>query len=295
MNIGFLYIKKGSFSVKLRRENNGEDIVKEVFLSQGMYLDDERISKDYQMVLMGMSCTSGTGKVLRLSHSLHTHLQRHMDKINKYNLHPQVLKLSPPMPLQTQKSINAFLSLFKLQVLQKGQVIVTEKDYRSPLALILIDGDIIQYKRVVDFTSAPYEEKEAEKLQIQQNQSLTHTQPEDGSFQKYSPQQVMSLFGQKIGYVPLNAWTNHRAILLKEPSDVSLVVESLNAIVLTVKPYDMNVSFLPEVRQQLLKQSCLECDLIDLRSEQIFLSHKKAIQDDIKLTEQYTKTKKNYE
>ena len=164
MNIGFLYIKKGSFCVKLRRDSNGEDITKEVFVSQGMFLDDERILKDYQMVLVGMSCSSGTGKVLRLSHSLHTYLQRHLDKINKYNLHPQVLKLSPPMPLQTQKSINTFISLFKLEVLQKGQVIVAEKDSRTPVALILIDGDIMQYKRVVDFPSAPYEAKEAERL-----------------------------------------------------------------------------------------------------------------------------------
>jgi hypothetical protein len=105
----------------------------------------------------------------------------------------------------------------------------------------------------------------------------------------------MSLFGQKIGYVPLNTWTNHRAILLKQPSDVSLVIESIKAIVLTVSPYDMNVNFLPEVRQHLLKQSSLECDLLGLRSEQIFLSHKKAIEEDLKLTDQYTKTKKNYE
>lgn len=77
----------------------------------------------------------------------------------------------------------------------------------------------------------------------------------------------------------------HRTILLKEPNNISLVVESPLAIVLEVKPYDMCANFLPEVRHKLIKNSEKEHEYLQQRSEQIFRS----LDHDIKRDMSYTK------
>jgi len=60
MNIGLIYIKSGSFIMKLRSISVGSDLElwsesdKELFMSEGQYLDDERIYKDYGMILVSL-------------------------------------------------------------------------------------------------------------------------------------------------------------------------------------------------------------------------------------------------
>jgi hypothetical protein len=66
-NIGLLYIKSGSFVITLRsiaaQKTNSlwSEADKEVFMSEGQYVDDERILKDFGMVLVSLQCTSSTG------------------------------------------------------------------------------------------------------------------------------------------------------------------------------------------------------------------------------------------
>lgn len=73
LNIGLIFVKSGSFILKLRpiAENCHEEGwvggEKEIFISEGQYLDDERIIKDYGMILVSLQCSSGTGKLLNLN------------------------------------------------------------------------------------------------------------------------------------------------------------------------------------------------------------------------------------
>jgi len=67
-------------------------------------------------------------------------------------LHTLVLNLCPPMIQQTQKSINNFLKLFELKLFHAGAVLSTEISNRSKAAIVL-HGDVLSYKRVIQLTS----------------------------------------------------------------------------------------------------------------------------------------------
>lgn len=99
------------------------------------------------------------------------------------------------------------------------------------------------------------------------------------------------MYGQKLGYLPLNTWVHHRSILLKEPAELSLVVESPFAVVLAVKAYDMCVNFPEAVRNHMLEQSVVQEEFVKMREEQIFKTLKPAIVNDIELTKLHEKTK----
>lgn len=143
LNIGLIYVYNGSFVVKLKPLSEVHDPQsenekhRELFISEGQYLDDERILKDYKMILVSIECTSGTGKVLNLSSELYKYLQQHSETLSKFHLHTLVLNLNPPMMSQTQKSINNFLNLFNLKIYKSGKVLSTEIG-RAPLATILL-------------------------------------------------------------------------------------------------------------------------------------------------------------
>jgi len=55
--------------------------------------------------------------------------------------------------------------------------------------------------------------------------------------------------------VPQYCWLGLESIFLKEPSEVTLTVESNFAIVLKVSAYDINVRFPADVKRQLVKAS----------------------------------------
>lgn len=77
---------------------------------------------------------------------------------------------------------------------------------------------------------------------------------------------------------------------------MSLVVDSLYAVILSVKSYDINVNFQSDVRQQLLIQMTeQETQFQSLRSDQILQSMKNVINDDIQTTELRNKTRLNYQ
>lgn len=67
------------------------------------------------------------------------------------------------------KASNNFLSLFSMHIYKAGKVITTESGSPSPIALILINGDVMSYKRLIDFTSSKFEEKDEERQLLLQN------------------------------------------------------------------------------------------------------------------------------
>ena len=100
--------------------------------------------------------------------------------------------------------------------------------------------------------------------------------------------------GQKVGYVAVKKWINHLPILRKENySEVTLVVESPLALVLSVSAQDMQTNFTTEVKQRLLEFGQNE-SYLSLRSEQIFRANTEQICEDIVKAELKLKSKKNY-
>jgi hypothetical protein len=89
----------------------------------------------------------------------------------------------------SQKAINNFLDLFQMQILKAGQVIMTES--ASTRAVILIDGDVMSFKRMIEMQSSTFEHKEQQRDQLLQNQSLRHMRK--GAH--YSRVQVEKLYG----------------------------------------------------------------------------------------------------
>lgn len=64
-------------------------------------MDDDRILKDYKMILISIECTSGTGKLLQLQADYYKYLHQNSEVLSKFSLHPAILKLNPPMMQQT--------------------------------------------------------------------------------------------------------------------------------------------------------------------------------------------------
>jgi hypothetical protein len=56
-----------------------------------------------------------------------------------------------------------------MHIYKAGKVITTESGSPSPIALILINGDVMSYKRLIDFTSSKFEEKDEERQLLLQN------------------------------------------------------------------------------------------------------------------------------
>jgi hypothetical protein len=129
MKIGLIYVKHGSFVLKLRPKTPQVSVssshregwhdpqqTKEYIVYAGQYLDDDRILKDYGMILVGLTCFSSTGNLLTLRESLHKYLIGQTHALSKHTLQTSVLSISRPMPDLSSKKISAFLSLFDLEV-----------------------------------------------------------------------------------------------------------------------------------------------------------------------------------
>jgi len=80
------------------------------------------------------------------------------------------------------------------------------------------------------------------------------------------------------------------SIFLKEPSEVTLTIESNFAIVLKVSSYEINVRFPPDVRKYLVKNSIKQLDLIKDRAVQIVQSEFPKLMQDINKTKLLIKT-----
>jgi hypothetical protein len=124
------------------------------------------------LILTGLTCSSNTGQLIHLPHAVYHYLNSKHEILNKFKLHTDILQMCPPMIELSQKAINAFLDLFQMQICKAGQVIMTES--ASTRAVILIDGDVMSFKRMIEMQSSTYEHKEQQRGQLLQNQSLRH-------------------------------------------------------------------------------------------------------------------------
>lgn len=88
-----------------------------------------------------------------------------------------ILSLNSPIQHSTSKAINNFLDLFHLRVLSKGKLLSTEIG-RQPTPTILVKGEIMAYKRIVQFHSMPFESKDKDRALLQQGQSVRHLAPD---------------------------------------------------------------------------------------------------------------------
>lgn len=77
----------------------------EFFITEGQYLDDNRIQKEYNMMLVTLECTSSTGKILRLSHPQYDYLTKHSELLTKAYLTNKLIEMSPPMSKMSQKTV----------------------------------------------------------------------------------------------------------------------------------------------------------------------------------------------
>ena len=119
------------------------------------------------MHLISVQCSTRVGKLLNLNAHYHRCLLQHTDLLSKYTLHPMILSLNSPIQHSTSKAINNFLDLFHLRVLSKGKLLSTEIG-RQPTPTILVKGEIMAYKRIVQFHSMPFESKDKDRALLQQ-------------------------------------------------------------------------------------------------------------------------------
>lgn len=114
------------------------------------------------MILVTLECTSATGKILRLYHPQYDYLTKNSDLLTKANLTNKVIDISPPISKMSQKTVKQFLSTFNMHIYTSGKVLSTESG-RAPKAYILIEGSVMSYKRVIDFQSNKYDEKDEDR------------------------------------------------------------------------------------------------------------------------------------
>ena len=105
-----------------------------------------------------MICAQGTGTLLELDPTNYGILTDNMQLLTKQNLMPMLLNLSPPMESQSKKSILNYIACFNLEVKTRGYLIANERDKCN--ATIVLKGDVMSYKRIVDMQSYTYREQE---------------------------------------------------------------------------------------------------------------------------------------
>jgi hypothetical protein len=147
---------QGTFVFEMRDATiiNRDELKEPRFITirEGQFIDDERMLKERGYILKSIRCTKRTGRILQLPYQCYKIMMQHAEKLSKFTLHTSVLNLCPPMIQQTQKSINNFLNLFELKVFHAGTVLSTEISSQSKAAIVL-HGDVLSYKRVVQLTS----------------------------------------------------------------------------------------------------------------------------------------------
>ncbi len=75
------------------------------------------------------------------------------------------------------------------------------------------------------------------------------------------------MFGHKIGYAPINSWVGEGNIQTRADCDFTLIVDSKEAIVISVKQYDFNRWFPKDVKKNIINGSLKSLEFIKLTLE----------------------------
>ena len=70
------------------------------------------------------------------------------------------------------------------------------------------------------------------------------------------------MFGHKIGYAPINSWVGEGNIQARANCDYTLIVDSKEAIVISVKQYDFNRWFPKDVKRNIINGSLISLEFI---------------------------------
>lgn len=70
------------------------------------------------------------------------------------------------------------------------------------------------------------------------------------------------MFGHKIGYAPINSWVAEGNIQARANCDYTLIVDSKEAIVISVKQYDFNRWFPKDVKRNIINGSLISLEFI---------------------------------